>query len=220
MRRESIRIEDALYPRFKTDRGVVKSYADAMSNGAVFPPLSVDQHGRVIDGKHRLDAYDINGVTDIPVELVRVRNDVEFFKKALLANAHHGHRFTQIDYAQMVLRGRDLGMTSNQIAEIVNISPGFLDDVVRGWYGQTTEGELIPLKRSIAHMKGQVLTADQVVANSKLSGWHGTFIANQMILLLDNGLIDTDNPKLMTQLTKLEESLRQFRLAQRRGRAA
>jgi ParB-like nuclease domain len=220
MRRESIRIEESLYPRYKADRTTSRSYAAAMEAGAVFPEIDVDQHGRVIDGLHRLNAYDINGVTNIPARLVRVRDDVDFFKRALAANAHHGHRYTQIDYAQMVLRGKDLGMTSNQIAEIVNVTPGFLDDVVRSWFGKNSDGELIPLKRSIAHMKGRTLTNDQVVANTKLCGWNASFLCTQVKLLLDNNLIDTENSAALLKVDELEESIRLYKIRRQRGRAA
>lgn len=212
MKRESIKVDEALYPRYAQDASVKSSYAEAMRSGAVFPPLKVDQQGRLIDGIHRLEAYDLNGIKVIPVEREKVKDDLDFFKRAMTANAHHGRRYTHIDYANMVLRGRALGLKDEEVAKLVYVTPGFLEEVTRDWFALNGKSEQVPLKRTIRHMRGRKLTEDQLVANKRLSGMQPQFYANQVALLCDNDLIDLDNPKVLTSLQTLQESLANFSL--------
>jgi hypothetical protein len=208
--RSRITVDETLYPRNAENNYAIKSYAEAMRAGAQFPPLKVDQDYRLIDGWHRLNAYDVNGVEQIPVERERVRDDADFFKRAMTANAHHGQRYTGIDYANMVLKGRKLGITDDEIAKLVYVTPGFLADVTRDWFALNGKSEQVALKRTIRHMHGRKLTADQLAANKKISGMAPNFYSNQLILLMDNDLVDLDNPKVLEGLQTLQESLANF----------
>lgn len=210
MKREAIRVDEDLYPRFSQDDSIKSAYAEAMRAGAEFPPVVVDQHGRLIDGVHRLGAYDINGVKVIPVERVKVKDDLDLFRRAMTANAHHGRRYTSIDYAHIVLKGRKLGLADEEIAPLVYVTPGFLEDVTRDWFALNTKKEQVAIKRTIKHMKGRKLTDDQVAANQRLGGMQPGFYINQIMLLMDNDLIDTENPKIMEKLRELQESLGRF----------
>jgi hypothetical protein len=72
----------------------------------------------------------------------------------------------------------------------------------------TTAGGLsIPLKRTIAHMAGRRLTKAQSQANDGLSGMNQSFYANQLISLIENGLLDKADEKLFERLTRLRELL-------------
>lgn len=210
MNRAAIRVDEALYPRHDKAKQVAAQYAEAKRAGAKFPPIKVDQHGRLIDGLHRLMADDINGQTQIEVERVRVKDDAEFFKLAVTANAHHGTRYTGIDYALMVLKGREMGIPDDEIARLVYVTPGYLEEAIKDWFAINSKSEQVALKRTIRHMRGRKLTGDQIAANSKLSGMNQTFYVNQLLLLLENDLIDTDNPKLVEKLTSLQEALGNF----------
>lgn len=210
MNRTAIRVDEALYPRNKETRQLASEYAEAKRAGAKFPPIRVDQHGRLIDGMHRLLADDLNGVTQIEVERVKVKDDAEFFRLAATANAHHGQRYTGIDYAHIVLRGRELGIPDDEIARLVYVTPGFLEEAIRDWFALNNKSEQIAIKRTIKHMRGRKLSAGQLEANSKLSGMNQGFYVNQLRLLLENDLIDTDNSKLLENLQGLQESLGNF----------
>lgn len=210
MNRAAIRVDEALYPRHDQAKQVAAQYAEAKRAGAKFPPIRVDQHGRLIDGLHRLMADDINGVTQIEVERVKVKDDNEFFKLAITANAHHGVRYTGIDYAQMVLRGREMGIPDDEIAKLVYVTPGYLEEAIRDWFALNNKSEAVALKRTIKHMRGRKLNAGQMEANKKLSGMNQGFYVNQLRLLLENDLIDTENPKLVENLQGLQEALGNF----------
>lgn len=210
MNRAAIRVDEVLYPRNKKSQQLASQYAEAKRAGAKFPPIKVDQHGRLIDGWHRLLADDINGVKQIEVERVKVRDDTDFFEQAMTANAHHGQRYTGIDYAHMVLRGRELGIPDDRIAQLVYVTPGFLEEAIRDWFALNSKSEQVALKRTIRHMRGRKLSTDQIAANDRLSGMNQSFYVNQLLLLLENDLVDTENPKLIEKLTMLQEALGSF----------
>lgn len=210
----ALKRDDLIYPRFRVDKATVSRYVESMDSGSKFPPILVDQDMRVLDGIHRLEAYTRRQTETVDVEVVRVRNDSEFFKKSLEVNSSHGHPFTQIDYAHMILKGRELGVDERTIAELVHVTPGYLEEATRGWFARNNEGKLIPLKRTIQHMAGQKLTADQIEANRKLGGWGATFYVNQINMLLENDLINTEHNGTMEALKTLQENLRLFFMGQ------
>lgn len=210
MNREAIKIDEDLYPRYAFDRTLVSTYVEAMRTGTEFPPLKVDQNGRLIDGLHRLKAYEALDITQIPIEREKVKDDVDFFERALTANAHHGRRYTHIDYANMVLKAKELGIDNDRIAKLVYVTPGFLEEVTRDWFALNGNSERVALKRTIRHMKGRKLNKGQLEANKKLSGMQPAFYANQIVLLCDNDLIDTENTKTIEALQRCQESLANF----------
>lgn len=210
LKRERIHVDETVYPRYREDRSVINHYAESMGAGAEFPAIEIDQTGSVIDGVHRLRAYDMLGVTAIPVVRKTVKSQAEFFALALEANAHHGKQFTQIDYANMVMKGRELGLSSDLIAKIVHVTPGFLNTVTKDWFAKSPSGAAIPLKRTLAHMGGKTLTEEQVLANKKAGGWPAGFYVTQVRNLIENDLINTEDNKVMTNLEQLQESLRLF----------
>jgi hypothetical protein len=96
----------ALQPRVGTNRLVVSRYAQAMREGAQFPPVRVYRikgDGRLVlsDGWHRYDARKHVGATDIEAEVVdgtmrdALRHAIEF-------NAQHGLTFTREDQQRAI----------------------------------------------------------------------------------------------------------------------
>ena len=56
-------------------------------------------------------------------------------------------------------------------------------------------------------MSGRTITSEQQEANGKLSGMQQAFYANQLIILIESNLLDTENKELMIRLEKLAELL-------------
>ena len=210
VKRESIRIVSELYPRYKPDNTVAVTYAEAYKAGADMPAVVIDQHGRLIDGLHRLMAQDSQNAKEIEVKRVTVKDDADFFKRALEANASHGERYTHIDYANMIIKGKKLGIPLARIATLVHVTPGFLEVVSKDWFGKDNAGHPVALKRTIRHMRGRTLTKGQEEANNKLGGMHPTFYMNQVILLMNNELLDVDSDVTMAKVVELGEAVNDY----------
>lgn len=87
--------------RAQTDQRVVRDYAEAMQNGAIFPPIIVFQEKGcqtfvVADGHHRLQAAIEAGEADIEVDL-REGDETDALEFALGCNTEHGLRLNHRD---------------------------------------------------------------------------------------------------------------------------
>lgn len=65
----------------------------------------------------------------------------------------------------------------------------------------------MPLKNTVRHLAGKVLTTKQVDGNVKAGGMNQLFYVNQIVNLLENDLLDFSNMKLIDRLQYLKELL-------------
>jgi len=115
----------------------ISDYAEAMANGAVFPPVVVFEdpgthHYWLADGFHRLAAYRANGINEIDCEVHQ--GD----KKAALvfscgSNATHGLPRTNADKRRAVtllLQDEDYkGWSTRQLADVCKVSHTFVNKI-------------------------------------------------------------------------------------------
>jgi hypothetical protein len=129
IRLSSIRLDGGTQPRAATDPDLVGQYADALVNGAKFPPLVLYHDGSdywLADGFHRYHAMDGCGLTSVPCEVRQgTRRDAILFSVG--ANAAHGLRRTNEDKRRAVLRLLDdpewSGWSDREIARTCQVSP-------------------------------------------------------------------------------------------------
>lgn len=130
-------ISEFIRVRFANDPAVVDDYADAMAEGAQFPPIAVFEHSKAgayicADGGHRVEAALKNDFLDIEGELHKgTRADA--IKFALGANVNHGYRPTPADKrVKVVLAFQELDPSitaDREIARICGVSNKFVGDV-------------------------------------------------------------------------------------------
>lgn len=99
LRLDDLFTDESLQTREKVDTEKVAEYADALKEGARFPPIVVFYDGErywVADGFHRLEAVKNLGRSDIEAE-VRSGDHAEALDYALSANARHGLPRTTAD---------------------------------------------------------------------------------------------------------------------------
>lgn len=101
----SIKADGGTQPRDQLDLVVVGEYAEAMANGATFPPVTVFYDGSaywLADGFHRLRAAEQLGRAEIAADVRQgARRDAVLFSVG--ANANHGLRRTNEDKRRSVL---------------------------------------------------------------------------------------------------------------------
>lgn len=100
-----IRVNGGTQSRASIDRGVVSDYAEAVRDGATFPPITVFFDGSsywLADGFHRYEAYSAAQVYDVPADIRQgTQRDAILFSVG--ANASHGLRRTNDDKRRAVL---------------------------------------------------------------------------------------------------------------------
>ena len=204
-----------LYPRADVDSQHVHYMAEAFNAGATLPPLVIDKATkRVVDGFHRVRMYRRVLPEGSKVEVLEktYKNDAELFLDAMRYNAGHGRTLTTFDRAHCVLLAERFKIKPEQNATALQLTVDAVGKLriervgtLRS-YGKSSERH-IPLKRTIAHMSGQTLTKAQYEANDKLSGMNQLFYVNQLVTLIKNDLLDTENEKLLEGLRVLHELL-------------
>jgi hypothetical protein len=114
------------------DPSVVSDYAEAMEEGAKFPPIKVYQQGETLfcaDGAHRVSAASTVGFVTIEAE-IQSGTHADALRYALKANCAHGHRRTNADKRKAVevaFKSRnELGLPDNPsdrvIADLCGVS--------------------------------------------------------------------------------------------------
>lgn len=100
-----VRVNGGTQSRSSIDRGVVSDYAEAVRDGATFPPITVFFDGAsywLADGFHRYEAYSAAQVYDVPADIRQgTQRDAILFSVG--ANASHGLRRTNDDKRRAVL---------------------------------------------------------------------------------------------------------------------
>lgn len=199
-----------LYPRQHVDATHVGYLREAILAGSELPPILVDAvSNRVVDGFHRhgayLGLYDEN--YDTPVVKKKFKTEADLFLAAVRANSAHGYRMSRLDQAHCLINATHLDIDTSDLAQALHVSAERID-ALRIEKTAKFGSQPIALKRTIAHKAGQRLTKKQVETNRRLGGMRQTFYVNQLIMLIENDLLDTQNVELMLRVKRLAEVLK------------
>ena len=203
MRLRLIVLDEELRARGGLDPIAVQRMVTAWQAGARFPPLIIERRTRrLVDGWTRHAAYQILGVAETEVETRRYQNEAELFADAVRLNVAHGQPLTGYDLRQAIARLEKLGITRDQLTEIVRIPAPRIDEIVRG-FGWSPTGEPVALKRGLRHLRGEQLSSSQLAAIKRHGGQEATFFARQLALLLQQDLWPRDNANFRTAMNEL-----------------
>ena len=127
-----IKLDEGIQPRQQLNQEVVAEYAEAMKQGATFPPVVVFFDGSkywLADGFHRIAAKQANGVLEVLTER-KFGSRREAILFAAGANATHGLRRSNADKRQVVERllkdPEWCQMSDNAIAHQCGVSHPFV----------------------------------------------------------------------------------------------
>lgn len=196
-----------LYPRASIDTHHAAEMGHAVAAGSVLPPIVIDKKSkRIVDGFHRQRVYSRLYDEDFEVEVVEksYKNDGELFLDAIRYNAAHGLRMDTSDKTKCILRAKELHVDADLLATALCIDPKRIGELTVTRTA-TAGGLAVVLKRTNQHMAGRKLTKAQVQANENSSGMHQVFYVNQLIDLIESGLLNTGDEKMMTRLQHLGE---------------
>ncbi|WP_297456193.1 helix-turn-helix domain-containing protein [Persephonella sp.] len=136
-------IPQGLLPRiFGVNEEKVEEYAEAMENGAEFPPIKVweklDGTYQVIDGVHRISAYRKLGKEYIEAEIIQgIEDEVAFMEWAIRENLKHGLPLSREDKREDARRLYIKGRKPESIARLFKVSLR----TVYNWIGDLKEEE-------------------------------------------------------------------------------
>lgn len=111
-----------IQPFAPLDDSTLKALRDSIIAYGVLVPVIIDQHGRIIDGHHRVEIADSLGVA-YPTERVAVKDDEQAEDMAIILNAVRRHLGVE-QRREMVARLRGDGHSLRAIAGAVGVSEG------------------------------------------------------------------------------------------------
>lgn len=101
---EQVVWEPKIYPRSKWNTATIERYVDAMKAGDEFPALVLEEGtNRLLDGKHRLEAYKKGGVEQVAVEWHEVPERISAKRYAAMLSSRHGDRMSNADLKELAL---------------------------------------------------------------------------------------------------------------------
>lgn len=232
-------VEDfSLYPRAKVDSMLAARYADAMATGEKFPPPIIEEgSGRIIDGFHRVRAWrKTYGDEPMPVILEAFESEEAALLAAVAANGSHGRAYGGQDQIRIARLLEEYDYTTAQTAAVLKITQPKLERLIVTRSAQVSgveitttaprrivkTGEKMPkpeapsrpltLKPALRHLAGFELSEEQAAVNSYLAGGDQLYLARQLRLLIEHGLIDYDATGVLHELAAIRDALSEIDL--------
>lgn len=94
---------------------------ELVQNGVKLPPILINPQKKVIDGRHRVEAYELNDLLEIEAEVVNITSDAELIAAAFKANVGGAlpPNSQDIEHTIVVLLG--LGEAQKHIVEMLGL---------------------------------------------------------------------------------------------------
>lgn len=195
---------DGLYPREDIDEGHIRDLAEAIRAEEELPPIHAWRKNKwVADGVHRLVAHRRLSIPRISVRWHDYHDEAEFFEAGIVLNSAHGLKFTPFERVRIGIRARELGLSETRIAQALRLSEARLEEITVRRTAIGPDARVIPIKAAVRHLAGTEVSQEQVVAMRKVGGPSIRYHAEQLINVLEHGLIDEDDERLKSVLGQL-----------------
>ena len=112
-----------LYPRFRPSPAKIQEYSENIEK---LPPVEINQNKILIDGYHRLKAYETAKVEKIPFIVTETATESELEVLAVQRNATHGQQLTQDEKRTYALKWWGV-LSDDEICSALSISKKSLD---------------------------------------------------------------------------------------------
>jgi ParB-like chromosome segregation protein Spo0J len=129
MKVRTVKISDLkinLFVRAQLNAEHALHLAQLMENGVKLPRILVNQDLVIIDGRHRYEAYQLNKVTEIEVEMIEVTDQTELISRAYKANLGGSLIPTKEDTEHTVTLLIERGEKHRAIADLLGLPYGLI----------------------------------------------------------------------------------------------
>lgn len=216
--------DEEIYPRnIKKTTGfywqTAFKYSEAMKMGGKFPPVVVGLfNGKyyLIDGKHRLKAYETVGVDEVEVVVKSFSSKKDMLIAATELNVKHGVPLTPYDKTDVILALRKYGVSDLKIAKIVQVPFEKVSSFVVKRVVNTLSGEPVSIKaplRSLVKGFGSggsvVLSEEQKAAVEEqgvLSNVSELQLLDSVLVLLEGRAVNLRNPVVVDKLKRIHKA--------------
>jgi len=202
------------YPRDNPDWMNTAIITSALRSGAKLPPIIVAlRSGQyvLVDGYHRLQAYKAIKQENVQCQVLKGLSDKQIFLEAVQRNTIHGHSLGTKEKAIAINKLSKMGFSSEIISRATNIPVSNLQKFVADRLVSTVSGKVIvkaPLKYMVSGSLERSVKQDLELLQPSISDRSQTQIVDNLFLLVNEGLIDRKDKKLMMKLEALYMVLR------------
>jgi hypothetical protein len=98
--------------------------AELIEGGVKLPPIKITPELGVIDGRHRIEAYELNNQTEIEAEIMDIKNETELIAKAYRANIGGSLPPTPQDTEHTIMLLLERGEAKKRIGELLSLPAG------------------------------------------------------------------------------------------------
>lgn len=208
-------LDFSIYPRTQVDAVHTKAIRHAIEAGEDLPPIVAEASTlRIVDGFHRYSAYkQLHGMGfELEVDLRDYESEADLWAASLSYNTGHGKALTFYEKAAAIVKAEKLGITKGDVAKVLRIPESRISEIIKGRIAHQN-GDTIVLKRTVQHMAGNTITAEQAEANTHYGGLNQLFYIRQVTMLIETGMLDSENGNVRTALAALREALQRTALA-------
>jgi site-specific DNA-adenine methylase len=159
----SIVLDDRVCIRKSVDHALVQQYADCLDEiEALGNYIVVNQHGYLLDGKHRYLAYQkrFDGKdASIPVYIYKAETDSERLSIAVKLNSTHGKQLSEEDKKRCAISlYSEHKYTLEQIAKLLSVRKEKVSD----WTSKIRKAERLRVRETIFDLWLACFTSDQI----------------------------------------------------------
>lgn len=154
-------IKPNLFVRQQINPDHVLFLAGLIEGGVELPPIELTKHNVLIDGRHRIQAFEMNNRDEIPYKVVEVEGDVEMISRAYRANLGGSLPPTPQDteHTVMELLRRDVPMKA--IADLLGLPTSTARNYAKSVKGKMTN---IDLQRAASLVHESSMNVSQAAA--------------------------------------------------------
>lgn len=206
----SLVLDYNLYPRHQLNTQHIRNLQNSTEAGAQFPPVVADRKTRkVVDGFHRVTrALKYEGAdAEIEAEFRNYKDEGAMLLESMVFNSGHGARLSSYDLVRCIVLAEEFSLSPVQVSSALHLTAEKIVELRQNKTAEDPEGNVIPIKRTSMHLAGSRMTRVQVEGNKRSVGFHGVFLVNQVINLVEHRLLDLTNETLVEKLIHLRDLL-------------
>lgn len=119
------KLQENLFVRKQLNQDHVLYLAELIENGVKMKDLiEVAEDFRIVEGRHRKEAYELNGVSEVSVRMLKFENDAEMIAYAYKANTGGSLPPTPEDTEHTILLLLEQGEPKKQIGDLLGLPAG------------------------------------------------------------------------------------------------
>jgi hypothetical protein len=191
MQLSKIVVDESLYPRSGVSEINVHRLVSALKTGARLPPVVIEKKTcRLVDGRHRYEAYTRLKRPSVDVIEKAYRSEAELFADAVRLNVGHGEPLDHYNVRSAVIRLTEYGFAKEAISEVVRLPLEQIVKIERGYVASdASTGRPVALKGGLSHLAGSKLDKEQLEVNRHFSGGKVIFYVRQLIGLVQHDMV-------------------------------